>query len=519
MPRINNKKRPTSSKKKKKKSKNGSGTTSATAQHHQQPQQPQTQPPMDLDQILSQADAAYETSNAEHALQLYTYAQMILQKQIENFQQQQQQQQQEEQVKKDDCVSKIMTCAKVSCKIAEIKVSFHDPSDNGYNDFMNGIQLLSQENEQKYINTDNNNDQLMIAQWKEARANLFLYLGQLSCEKDALASFTNAIHDLKGCLSLLEQMQTIASSASPTSMVTSSNDDEQRNVKAMIFETRKQMCGAYCSVAELYLTDLCFEENAEKECEQSLNLALELDKLLGQELKEDGANRIVYTPDAVQAMANLRLCQNRPMEAIPYIIDAYSRMKVGCEALSELVGLGVDTKGKQATSREIDMKEEEATELKGEALEAANSLPGFEFRCQTSKILLECAANLEGSKTSDSGNLSTVEKIEEQRLYCVEAAIQILGSLLAENDEVIETFYLLGCAFQTKSTSDHEASKFYFENALQMLEKTKDQIQGDDMMNEGSMMNPLEDVIEKIEDVKKKINEVDQLSSSKMDED
>merc|ERR1712038_476026 len=116
-------------------------------------------------------------------------------------------------------------------------------------------------------------------------------------------------------------------------------------------ETRKQLCGAYCSMAELYLTDLCYEPNAEQECERSLTLALELDKLMVLEQQQTVNNNIngsgsgsgstiLLTPDAVQAMANLRLCQNRCMEAVPYILDAYSRMKVGCEAMADLVGLG-----------------------------------------------------------------------------------------------------------------------------------------------------------------------------------
>ena len=447
MPRIN-KKRPTSSKKKKKKSNHSSSNSknnkNATAEA----------PPLDLNQILSQADVAYETSNTQNALQLYAYAQTILQQQIRNIQQTTSNNKNDN--NNDDIVSKIMTCAKVSCKIGEIKVSFHDPNDSGCNDFMNGIQLLSQENEQKYITTNQRQQQqksseknnvMIAAQWKEARANLFLYLGQLSCEKDALNSFTNAIHDLKACISILEQNAATSSTNnsnlmnSPTSsMVTDStsndDDDETRHdIQSILFETRKSLCGACCSVAELYLTDLCFELNAEQECEQSLTLALELDQIIKKQQEQKQQNIATntatttsitktsstgsYVPDAVQAMANLRLCQNRPLEAIPYIVDAYDRMKVGCEALSNLVGLKQKQKGDENETQKAAVgggegQEELAAELKGEALDAANSLPGFEFRCQTAKILLECAANLEQhiQTASTEMNNNVANKIE-----------------------------------------------------------------------------------------------------------
>ena len=42
-------------------------------------------------------------------------------------------------------------------------------------------------------------------------------------------------------------------------------------------DIRRQLCGAYCSVSELYLTDLCCEPNAEQNCESALQTALELD--------------------------------------------------------------------------------------------------------------------------------------------------------------------------------------------------------------------------------------------------
>lgn len=236
---------------------------------------------------------------------------------------------------------------------------------------------------------------------------------------------------------------------------------------------RRQLCGAYCSVAELYLTDLCYEPNAEQNCESALQEALKLDDPKS-------------SPDAVQAMANLRLSQNRGPEAVACIIDSYNRVKVGIEAMADLVGLGTDKK------TESESMENVAKELKGEALDAANSLPGFEFRCQMSKLLLECGSCLEGTK----------EK-REQRQFCVEAAIQVLGSLLAENDEVIETWFLLGCAFSSIDPKNIDASKHYFETSLTMLENLKKTVRRGGLTAE--VKAEVSDLNEKIKDVKRRL--------------
>ena len=177
---------------------------------------------------------------------------------------------------------------------------------------------------------------------------------------------------------------------------------------------------------------------------------------------------------------------------------------------------------------------------------------------------MECAANLQQqqppppppNEQTQTQTLISREKKEEQRMYCIEAAIQTLGSLMAENDEVIETWYLLGCAFQsiasvstststaTATHNHYDASKHYFDNTLQMLIKTKEQMEqqghhlGIDMNsssnnsstnnnnnttmeddNENNEFNPLQDIMEKIEDVKAKISEVEQNTFTEMDED
>lgn len=244
-----------------------------------------------------------------------------------------------------------------------------------------------------------------------------------------------------------------------------------------LIELRQQLCGAYCSIAELYLTDLCYEADAESQCEAALESALFIDNPR-------------FSPDALQAMANLRLSQNRGREAITLILEAYNRMKIGCEAMASLVGLPCennnDEKGMEAkdTSR--------AKEIEDDALEAANSLPGFEFRCQSAKILMECSSLLK-----DVVNFEE----KEQEKHCIGAAINVLGSLLSENDEVAEIWFLLGCAFST--TKNIFASKYYFQQALEMLRKVKADIVGMDSCDESKVIE------ERINDVEQRILELD----------
>ena len=234
---------------------------------------------------------------------------------------------------------------------------------------------------------------------------------------------------------------------------------------------------------------MCFDENAEQNCETALQAAMQLDDPQS-------------SPDAVQAMANLRLSQNRGFEAVTFMMEAYKRVKVGCEAMSDLVGLGADNDFEEE-------KESIAKELKGDALEAANSLPGFEFRCQMAKLLLECSSILED--TSEDA-----EKRTEQRKYCIESAIQVLGSLMAENDEVIETWFLLGCAFSSMEPKNIEASKHYFETTIDMLDKVKKGLKQE--MPTEEIKAEIDDVKQKLKDVKARLEALTSIEDTAMEE-
>jgi hypothetical protein len=179
-------------------------------------------------------------------------------------------------------------------------------------------------------------------------------------------------------------------------------------------------------------------------------------------------------PDALQTMANLRMSQSRPQDALECILKAYDRMRVGCEAMASLVGLAKD-------DEEIETKQEAQELLE---VDAASNLPSYGFRCQTA---------------SDEDDVTK---------KCSESAIQILGSLMAENDEVIEVWYLLGCAFMACSPPQIDSAYYYWDQCMSMLIKVKQDIQecmDDDNENaEGE----LEAIEEQIGQVKQKLEEI-----------
>lgn len=235
---------------------------------------------------------------------------------------------------------------------------------------------------------------------------------------------------------------------------------------------RHKLASAQVTVAELYLTDLCFEENAEAECEAYVTKALQL-------TGPDGEPMV----DALQTAANLRLSQRRKADARQLILRAYQKMQVGCEALSKLVGLE-ESQSKRATELvEVD---------------AVDGLPSVEFRSQTAKLLLECGAD---------------EVEREDITKCHQAAIHVLGSLMAENDEVPEIWYLLGCAFQ--ACKNAENAKYYWNKALEMLtniqkqmEEESDNMEGDDEDEELDMQ--LQDIACQMEEVRSKLEDLEE---------
>lgn len=75
---------------------------------------------------------------------------------------------------------------------------------------------------------------------------------------------------------------------------------------------KEQIASALCCQAELYMTDSCYEDNAESECE----------KLLAQALQVDPNNK-----ETLFTMANFKLCQQKQEEALHLLNQSYALWK------------------------------------------------------------------------------------------------------------------------------------------------------------------------------------------------
>lgn len=80
----------------------------------------------------------------------------------------------------------------------------------------------------------------------------------------------------------------------------------KKKQKKAVKDAMSTMC---CAVAEIYLTDMCFAENAEQNCEFAVNRALALN---------------AESVEAHQLQASLRLSQSRPEEALAALRQAVS---------------------------------------------------------------------------------------------------------------------------------------------------------------------------------------------------
>eukprot|EP00548_Thalassiothrix_antarctica_P007994 CAMPEP_0194143756 /NCGR_PEP_ID=MMETSP0152-20130528/12863_1 /TAXON_ID=1049557 /ORGANISM="Thalassiothrix antarctica, Strain L6-D1" /LENGTH=418 /DNA_ID=CAMNT_0038843295 /DNA_START=9 /DNA_END=1268 /DNA_ORIENTATION=+ len=333
-------------------------------------------------------------------------------------------------------------------KLGECKVSMGD-QEGARDDFERAIHLINNDEGRKGPSTK--------------LAEYYLYLGQLSLLEEALEAYTRGIEELQRCIQTANEEKEMNDIA---------DDQQQQQISSKKQELQEQLARAHCTTAELYLTDLCYAENAEKECESHVE------------------NAMKATPepiiDALQVMASLRLSQQKKEEAKTFMLRVYNSMKTGCEALATIVGL----------NNEPENEEEGALELKN--VNAANNLPSFEFRCQSAKFLLECD--------------------------CIEPTIIVLGSLLAENDEVVEIWYLLGCAFFEAPSSfataeeKEELSLTYWERALEMLRKVEEGLQQEEEDDDDviQQLNACQDQITDIENKIKRAKET--ATATSMDE-
>ncbi len=421
-------------------------------------------PKASVGDLLKAASSAMESMDVEGAYQAYHQAASQLQT--------------EQTPTGMDKNQQIAVLVHVLEKMGECQVSIGD-QDAAKGHFLQSLRLLEESSSESTKNTS----------YYETHSSLCFYIGQLSLEKEALDAYRQGISSLEECMKRVEDENSEAMQDGIEGGDTSMATDENDNGKKLQFQVslRQKLSGAYCNLAELYLTDLCEEETAETDCEQYLEKALQLKDADGQPLV-----------DALQTMASLRLSQKeRQLEAVPFILRAFEKQRVGSEALAALVGLNVDKKKSEGDD------EDKAQELL--EVEAANNLPEFEFRCQTAKLLLECA----GLLSERSSDMDASSKQEDE---CVTAAISVLGSLLAQNDEVIEIWYLTGCAFSAKKPPLTDTARFYLERAKDMLTAIRKAMKEEEQYVDESERPELEEQLEmnevQMKDVQSKLDEL-----------
>ena len=421
-------------------------------------------PPASVGDLLEAASSAMESLDVERAYQAYQQAAAQLQIEDPN-------------ATIENKKAKAEVLIHVLEKMGECQVSIGDP-DVAKGHFLQSLKLLEE------LSTDSTRN----TNFYETHSSLCFYIGQLSLEKEALEAYQRGIRSLEECMKKIEDEGAEATTQDDSE---DASMDDGENLASL----RQKLSGAYCNLAELYLTDLCEEESAESDCELYLEKALQLKDADGEPLV-----------DALQTMASLRLSQKeRQLEAVPFVLRAYEKQRVGSEALAALVGLNVD---KQKSEGETEDKAQELVEV-----EAASNLPEFEFRCQTAKLLLECAGLLKENSMDESSN---------QEDECVTAAISVLGSLLAQNDEVIEIWYLTGCAFAAKKPVLTDTATFYLERAKEMLtdirKAMKDEEPYIDDSERAEFMQELEMNESQMKDVQSKLDELPD-TGAEMEED
>uniref|UniRef100_A0A3Q0S9Z6 Si:dkey-12j5.1 n=1 Tax=Amphilophus citrinellus TaxID=61819 RepID=A0A3Q0S9Z6_AMPCI len=162
----------------------------------------------------------------------------------------------------------------------------------------------------------------------------YMYLGQIHTGQEAVDYYTRGIHVL---LNALEKQETTTAQAGAAAQ-----PDEDPELP-----TEKDVSVAYCSIAEIYLTDLCMEEGAADKCREFIEKALQYHH---------------DNPEALQLMASYLFSTERNQEGKDYLLKS--------------VGMWLPAQ-----------KHSAASSTTGEDIQ--NEIPPYESRITTAKLLIE----------------------------------------------------------------------------------------------------------------------------------
>lgn len=172
--------------------------------------------------------------------------------------------------------------------------------------------------------------------------------------------------------------------------------------------TDKDISSAYCAIAELYLTDLCFDEAAEEKCKDFVNKAIAAD---------------AENAEAFQLKANFLMSKDEKEEARECIKKSVSMWLPKLQAVDS------------GTIADDDFDPVEVCPVP------------FSTRVQCGKILTELGE--------------------------YELATDVLETLLDEDDEVPDVWYLLGWANYLQGAEYYSNSRHYLQKGKEVYQKVK----------------------------------------------
>lgn len=160
----------------------------------------------------------------------------------------------------------------------------------------------------------------------------YMCLGQIHCKEEALQYFHKGLEMM---ISAYQSQPQVSGAASWP---------EENEV------TTKDISTAFCSIAEIYLTDLCMEEGAGDKCKEAIEKALEYSP---------------NSPEALQLMASYLFSMDQPQEGKEYLL-------------------------KSLASWLPSMQKKEEQEDGASQLETSEAVfPLYESRITTAKLLIE----------------------------------------------------------------------------------------------------------------------------------
>ena len=219
-----------------------------------------------------------------------------------------------------------------------------------------------------------------------------MYLGQLYEGAEAAACFVKGI-------ALLER--SLAEPVAETAAMATAGGPEHARL-------RRALSNACCSLAELYMTDLCDEEGAEVACDAYANRAV----------ATDGGNA-----EALRVLADLRCCQQRAADAKPLLLRAVELMEALYPADDDELDDGAAdvVEDSVATATVATASAATAAAACGGADDPLSQLPPYAARLRAAQVALE--------------------------LELYDAASTLLARLLNEDDSNMEVWFLLGDAY------------------------------------------------------------------------